>query len=76
MYNCTYVAREGPPNIACGPHTHGSWKPLTYNIYYLSYLVPNTLTSVRYPKYNLRILSIYYYLFVVKLKASLQFLWI
>jgi hypothetical protein len=25
---CTYVAREVPPNVACGPHTHGSWKPL------------------------------------------------
>ncbi|KAI5714969.1 hypothetical protein M8J77_008377 [Diaphorina citri] len=23
-----YVAREVPANVACGPHTHGSWKPL------------------------------------------------
>jgi hypothetical protein len=42
-----YVAREVPPNVACAPHTHGSWKPLTYNIFLLFSQISHSLRQSR-----------------------------
>jgi hypothetical protein len=48
LCSLVYLAREVPANVACGPHTLGSWKPLIHisirALYFPLYL--NTLSIV------------------------------